>query len=256
VRRSFIAAALAACLGAAGADAQVQQTAAGLSLNFVEADVRAVLQALTPYLDRTLVFGELGGARISLQSPRPVPPGDVLTLLRSALATRNIELVEDGSTYTVRQRTMAPPQPQFPQPGPVAQGPGGTQLSVIRLRHARAADVAATVNALYGRASALGELGARPSTLSGELRDNRNAAYGDPNAPGGQASPRSGQFQGDVAIVPDPRTNSLLIRASRADFELIQAAVNEVDLRPLQVVIQVTIAEVIRNTDLAYALSA
>jgi hypothetical protein len=42
------------------------------------------------------------------------------------------------------------------------------RVVVIRLRHARAADVdAATVNAVYGRASALGEPGAARGGASG-----------------------------------------------------------------------------------------
>jgi general secretion pathway protein D len=57
---------------------------------------------------------------------------------------------------------------------------------------------------------------------------------------------------GDITIVPDPGSNSLLIRAIRGDFELIEAAIREIDVRPLQVLIEVVIAEV--RKDRAFAL--
>lgn len=141
--------------------------------------------------------------------------------------------------------------------GAEPRGEQAVRLYVIRLRHARADDVAATINALYGRASALGELGdRRRPTLNAELREQRvppverrresEAASADPGRPAALA--------GDVTIVPDPRTNSLLVRAAPADFELIQAAVHELDLRPLQVLIEVVIAEVRRDRRFAFGL--
>jgi general secretion pathway protein D len=49
--------------------------------------------------------------------------------------------------------------------------------------------------------------------------------------------------------VPDEVTNSLLVRASPVDWEVMQAAIQALDLRPLQVVIEVIIAEVRRRDD-------
>ena len=40
---------------------------------------------------------------------------------------------------------------------------------------------------------------------------------------------RAAQLTGEVTIVPDAGTNSLLIRASQEDFELIQAASMDFD---------------------------
>jgi general secretion pathway protein D len=136
------------------------------------------------------------------------------------------------------------------------------QLYVIRLRHARAADVAATVNALYGRVSALGESavgGARGAgpTLAQELQQNvlppqasASLAPPAPQAVSGTGG-RAAVLSGETTIVPDPGTNALFIRASRPDFDLIQAAVKELDIRPLQVLIEVIIAEVRRDRNFA-----
>jgi general secretion pathway protein D len=59
-----------------------------------------------------------------------------------------------------------------------------------------------------------------------------------------------------VQIVPDENTNSLLVRASPADWEVVQQAVQAVDLRPLQVLIEVLIAEVRRTNELSVGVSA
>jgi general secretion pathway protein D len=57
-----------------------------------------------------------------------------------------------------------------------------------------------------------------------------------------------------MTIVPDPRANSLLIRATRTDFALIQLAVREIDVRPLQVLIEVLIAEVRKDRSLNFGV--
>lgn len=53
-----------------------------------------------------------------------------------------------------------------------------------------------------------------------------------------------------VRIVADESTNALLIRATTADYQLLQGIVQQIDLRPLQVLIEVTIAEVSRSKNL------
>ena len=43
--------------------------------------------------------------------------------------------------------------------------------------------------------------------------------------------------------MPDELTNSLLVRASQRDFDVIKEAVDQLDIRPLQVLIEVLIVE-------------
>jgi type II secretory pathway component GspD/PulD (secretin) len=59
----------------------------------------------------------------------------------------------------------------------------------------------------------------------------------------------------DIRIVAEESTNSLLVRSTEADWTLIQQVLGAVDLRPLQVLIEVTIAEVERTHDLNVGLS-
>lgn len=236
-----------------------------VSVHLVDADVRAAVEALAPYLDRPVGFGSaVPGARVTLETPAPVARAAVRGLLEGLLESQNLELVRDSAMYRVQAKAPPAPAPAVAS-GAAPHSGGAVQLFVIRLKHARAPDVAATVNALFGRASALGDIGsARPATLDQQLQSTLIAPTGSSgsapqaNAPtpiGGVAS-RSASFTGDVTIIPDARSNSLFIRASQSDYDLIASAVEQLDTRPLQVLIEVIIAEVERTNSLAWGIDA
>ena len=63
------------------------------------------------------------------------------------------------------------------------------------------------------------------------------------------------QQQQQPVIVPTEGTNQIIVRATPADFALIQALVQTIDLRPLQVLIEVSIVEVTRSNDLNVGVS-
>lgn len=256
VMRTTVAAAvlLATTLPARSALAQgdtlVVERNDSVSVRFVNADLRLAIQAIARYLDRPVMFGNVGEMRITLETPQPVPRQNLAALLRGMLQSYGLQLGEEPGFYLV-----GGPQPAAQPLSPAQSGP--VQLYVLHMRHARAADVAATVNALYGRAGALGEIGAPRPTLADELRRNLVPPAGAPEPT--QPQPviaQAAELAGDVTIIPDPRTNSLLIRAARADFELIRAAVEQLDVRPLQVLIEVVIAEVRRDRSLSYGVEA
>jgi len=256
-----------------GTAAGVTASRESVTVHLVDADLRAVVQALAPYLDRPVVFGStVPGTRVTLETPHPVARSAVLDLLTGVLTSQNLELATDSAAGLYRVQPKLPPpalaQPAAPESAArIATGP--IQLYIIHLRHARAADVAATVNALYGRSSAFGEPGAapgagsglRPETLGQQLEANQvppagaAAAVANPNVVAGAAG-HAATLTGQVTIVPDPRSNSLLIRASPADFALIDAAVKELDTRPLEVLIEVVIAEVRRDKSFSFGVGA
>jgi general secretion pathway protein D len=123
-------------------------------------------------------------------------------------------------------------------------------LFVIRLKHARAVDVAATVNLLFGASGEFaGHAGLSAGTLSDELRRNVVPQAGAAPAAGQppSAGTKGATLSGPATIVPDELTNSLLIRASQVDFDLLRQGVEQLDIRPLQVLIEVMIVEARRD---------
>jgi len=229
-----------------------------VSVQFIDVDLRVAVQALARYLDRPVVIGQVTNVgRVTLETPKPVLRTDVLRLLRGLVESQGLEFVIDSAASLYRVRTRdntqraAAPDPSS-RPSQLAGTPA--ELFVLRLHHARAADVASTVNALFGRGSALGErsvqqtrLGAA-STLAQDLERNGAGSPGNAPAqntgPGSAAAPRGASLTGEATIIPDASTNALFVRANRADVELIKTAVAALDVRPLQVLIEVIIAEV------------
>lgn len=236
-----------------------------VSVRFVDSELRVVIQALAQYLEHPLIIAAIPAGRVTLETPAPVLRSAVLPLLRGLLESQKLLLVKDS----VAQLFRVEPMPQA-APAAVPEAGGATpdggprasmQLYTLRLRHARAADVAATVNALYGRASAIGELGARRPPLADQLQANRAATTAAP-ASAGVGQPLTTQvrpgaaFSGDVVIVPDQGSNALMVRASERDFGLIRDAVQSLDVRPLQVLIEVTIAEVRKDRGFTFGVAA
>ncbi|HEV8381574.1 MAG TPA: secretin N-terminal domain-containing protein [Gemmatimonadales bacterium] len=234
-----------ALLCALGSPLQAQDTSAvrftndSITVRFVETDIRAVIQAIGRYLPKPVLVGPIQPVRVTLETPGPVDRVRLLALLRGLVESQNLEFVEDSSFYRINTKTGDRP----PGRPAVSSDSGPVRLFVIRLRHARASDVAATVNQLFGGTGAFsGQSGLSAGTLSDELRRNVVPPAGVPS-PSGQTAVRESSLGGSVTIVPDELTNALLVRAAERDFEVIKEAVDQLDIRPLQVLIEVLIVE-------------
>jgi general secretion pathway protein D len=230
----------------------VRFTNDSITVRFVETDIRAVIQALGRYLPKPVLVGAVQPVRVSLETPGPVDRTTLTALLKGLVESQNLEFKEDSAFYRVAPRGTDAPGP--PDRQTARRDTGAVQLFVIRLRHARAADVAATVNLLFGGGGEFsGRAGLSSGTLSDELRRNVVPA-GGPTAAGQPSTAvpaRQSALSGAVTIVPDELTNALLVRASQADFDVMKEAVDQLDIRPLQVLIEVLIVETRRDRSLS-----
>ena len=227
-----------------------------VSVRFVDADIRGVIQALGRYLPKPVLVGAVQPVRVSLETPAPVARAAVRDLLKGLVESQNLEFSEDSSFFRIGPARPLPPGGGAggaglpPGGGAVGQGAAQVQLFVIRLKHARAADVAATVNLLFGAGGEFsGRSGLSTPTLSDELRRNVVPPAGAAPVPGQAAAPvaKPAALSGPVTIVPDELTNSLLIRASQQDYDVLKQGVEQLDIRPLQVLIEVMIIEARRD---------
>ncbi|MBK6781282.1 MAG: hypothetical protein IPG75_17380 [Gemmatimonadetes bacterium] len=228
----------------------VRTHADSVSIRFIDADLRAVVQALGRFMPKPLMVAGLPANRVSLETPAPVARGAVLALLRGLVESQNLSFEEDSAFIRI-----GPADRPTVRPSAHSADSSQVQLFVLRLKHARAADVAATVNLLFGASGEFsGQGGMSRGTLSDELRRNGSMPVERRNdGTSGEAGtvpsfPRSA-LSGPVTLVPDELTNALLVRATAADFSLIRAAVEELDLRPLQVLVEVLIVEARRTHD-------
>ncbi|MDB4878330.1 MAG: hypothetical protein JWM41_4776 [Gemmatimonadetes bacterium] len=273
LRHSACVVAIAFTARALGAQAPPPAARApdSVTLRIVGTELRSAIQIVQQYLDKPVIFSGQGagaGPPVSLETPRPVARADVPRLLRGLLDSQGYELVDDTTTGTYRARPKEQQRvqpPQFASPSPAAPDAARRQaaapeLFVISLRHARANNVASTINALFGRATpgaSNGSSSGRAMTLADELRGNQIPPVDAPlpqNIPG--TGGRAATLTGELTIVADARVNSLLVRANRADFELIQAAVQQIDVRPPQVLIEVLIVEARRDRNFSLGVNA
>src|SRR6266550_2382386 len=223
-----------------------------VTVRFVETDIRAVIQAIGRHLSKPVVVGAIQPVRVSLETPGPVDRTTLLSLLKGLVESQNLEFEEDSAFYRIGPRQAAVGPPGRPAAGTDS---GPVQLFVIRLRHARASDVAATVNQLFGGSGAFsGQNGLSAGTLSDELRRNVVPPAGG-QAPSNQANIRQSSLSGSVTIVPDELTNSLLVRASQRDYDVIKEAVDQLDIRPLQVLIEMLIVEARQDRSFSFGTS-
>lgn len=222
-----------------------------ITVRFVDADLRAVIQGLSAYLPKPVLTTGVPGTRVTLETPAPVGRAGILPLLRGLVETNGLVLTEDSAYYRIAPKPVPVPAAPVAAAGSGPSGGEGPRLFVIRLKHAIAADIAATVNQLFGGGGDFsGRSGLSGGMLSDQLRQNLVPVAGSTPPAGGPASPTRGAsaaLKGSVTIVPDERTNSLLVRAAPEDFDVIKTAVDELDIRPLQVLIEVLIVEAQEN---------
>src|SRR5437899_519728 len=145
-------------------------------------------------------------------------------------------------------------------------GEEGLRVYVYPLKHASAAELATTLGQVFGAAVSAAAPRQRVQALEGrslssELTGFRRreleslqqraemvplpaaAPVTTPRAAAESAQAQTGLL-GRTTIVPDQATNSLVIRTAPPNFSLLQQTIDELDVRPPQVMLEVLIAEV------------
>jgi general secretion pathway protein D len=99
------------------------------------------------------------------------------------------------------------------------------------------------------RQGGFGSSGTTGSTPRRSLAGTGESATG-----GGALAPTEGAAQSGVRIVADARNNALVVYATPAEYATINEALEKLDIVPLQVMIEATIAEVTLNDTLKYGV--
>lgn len=243
--RLFVLRSLILCVflgSVAGAQQGVRATDVGITVDFQDADLRLVLSALAESGRVNLIFGELPERRVTVRLREAIPLTDVPGLITSLATSNGLRVEHDGRVM----RVVAPPaMPTAPQEL------GEVRLHVYRLKHVRAAKLAATLQAVFGGMPVAATTGLRTSVLSERLQAQRLSVLASDTAPQVVPDPAlRSELKGPVQVVPDETSNALLVRALPADWKIVEEAIVAMDLRPLQVMIEVLIAEVRKSRDL------
>ena len=219
-----------------------------------------------------------GPVRVGKDLPSPPPLGLVtqivpldfvraeegVTLLKQvASKTARIEVVPRSNSVLITDRGLhiARYLDLLRQLDVKTGGEAGLRTYVYPLKHANAAELATTLGQVFGAVVAAPPQRARVQalenrSLSGELRSLRQRTAESqqrmqvaPVMPPGPTAAESVQaggpgLVGRTTIVPDQATNSLVIRTAPPNFSVLQETIDQLDVRPPQVLLEVLIAEV------------
>jgi general secretion pathway protein D len=149
-----------------------------------------------------------------------------------------------------------------------ATGDAAERLFVYRVRHGDAENLADTLSQLFG-----GEASQRTSSVGGVAPGLGGSSIGstgdsdttgglggtDGGGVGGQSAPRRSssreiELSSAVSIVADATNNSLMVRASPRDYKKILDALKQLDILPLQVLVEATIVEISLEGNLKYGV--
>ena len=160
----------------------------------------------------------------------------------------------------------------------------GRRIFVYHVQNGRAADLADVLGRIFEtdlsarRAAPPPELapGLSPVTLNPAPAPVRAPAEGEAAAVPADVQPALAQLvpppavlasrrndlgaiaaieqSGNIRIIADEKKNALVILATTAEYRMIEATLKRLDITPLQVLIEVTIAEVTLTDDLRYGL--
>jgi general secretion pathway protein D len=142
------------------------------------------------------------------------------------------------------------------------------QIFVYAAQNARATNLADVLSEMFdARTSTVegtgllapGEEAIELSTTSafappGEAETPVEEAVRRASAPGQPVRESSGPQDAEIRIIADDTTNSLVIRAAPRTYQKIRAALEELDILPLQVLIEAMIAEVTLNDELRFGI--
>ncbi len=214
----------------------------GITLNFQNLDLAYVVSAMGQAAGINVVSSNMPEVLVTLRTAEPVTRAEVEALIRSLASSNGVTVVEEAGFLRLQ--------------GPQLLGGEILEPRHLYIHRLNALVLGSTLQALFGATGPrISPSSGRAETLSQQLRAIEQASgqsYQGAQLAGGNVTFNvgSGELEGDVQIVPDEITNSLLIRATEADWAILEQAIAALDLRPLQVVIEVVIAEVRRSGDL------
>ncbi|MBK5929394.1 type II secretion system protein GspD [Halochromatium salexigens] len=142
-----------------------------------------------------------------------------------------------------------------------ASGTSARRLYVYRVRHGDAENLADILTTLFSEDGS--SRGGTSRSVGGLAPGREQASIGEGDSSSDSGSTRSGArgssastmtLSSEVSIVADVVNNSLLVRSSPRDYKKILDALKQLDIVPLQVLVEATIVEIQLTGNLKYGV--
>ncbi len=118
---------------------------------------------------------------------------------------------------------------------------------VYRLENADATELADQLNTLFSPPGAGRPGEQREAEEGGTQQTYYSWMYGAPDRD--EAGKRISNLIGEVRVVPDPRTNSLLITSAVQNFEVLRQLILQLDIESPKVLIEIELVEIVRSRE-------
>jgi len=230
----------------------VRETPAGILINFQDVDLRAVITALAEVGGLNVSYADIPARHTTLRLHQPISKADVLPLLKSVAATNGLQVVQEERVIRLIAEDTRGQLTTVNKSVPVPE----SRLFVYRLKHARSAKLAATLQAIFGSTAGQAPVIQAATARTPFTTSNADTAKTTTARATNAAVSISATLHAPLQIVSDETTNSLVIHAVDADYEIVRQAIEALDLRPRQVLIEVLIAEVRQSSDLDLGIAA
>ena len=139
----------------------------------------------------------------------------------------------------------------------------GGGVNVYKVQHVDAVELANTLNDIFGNGSGSSKREKAPKLAgnkkAGELTNKTDKSTDTQKTTAQrQATGSSGNAKvsnvGDVRIIADDGNNSIIVVATAQEYEIIKPVISQLDVMPLQVLVDATIVEVTLTDNLKYGI--
>jgi len=256
-----------------------------VTFNFRDADIRAFIEFVAGLTHKSFLVDNRVKGKITIISPAPIPERDAYKVFLSILEVNGYTAIENGDVVKIipvaegKQRSMPVTTRAIPGTG------DALVTQIITLSHANAQQLMAVLRPLVSPNSNLtvyapGNMLVLTDTASNARKIRRIVESIDTRPPPEEGklfvrylknadaedmakvidkligSQKGGNklFQGDVHVVADSATNALLITAGSADRAALNALIDKLDIRRLQVLIEALIIEVSASTSQQFGI--
>lgn len=177
-----------------------------VTLDFTDVDLPVFVRFISELTGKHFMLDEKVVGKITVFSPTKVTVDQAYSMFLSALEVRRLSAVPKGDVIQIVQTAELPPE---------------RSAFVYRLKHAGATDTAAVLTSLVAR------------------------SLNPPPTPGGRPLLRPAtEFEAPVQIFSDKSTNSLIMTATKGDYERLLSVIKALDTRRRQVFVEAVIMEV------------
>ncbi len=203
----------------------------GMTINFDQVDLNEALRVLIKEgLHANYVVSPRVTGRITIHSIGEIKKDQLLPLIETILTLNNLGIVKKDDIYYIVPQKEAP---GLEDKISITQG-----VYVYPIENADAEEIANLLKQLFG-----GKVEKKPGKVIVPAKKQK-----------GPLPTAAQELIAEVIIIPDKVNNFLIVKATPADYQMIEKVIKKLDIIPRQVVIETLLTEVTLTKSIEYGV--